>query len=67
RRAALNAGGPLAPARWPGATVESAATPPGEPLGGWLLALAALLLGADALGSAALAGTRRRHRAGVVA
>lgn len=67
RRAALNAGGPLAPARWPGATVESAATPPGEPLGGWLIALAALLLGADALGSAALAGTRRRRRAGVVA
>lgn len=59
RRAALNAGGPLSPAAWPGATVEAADTAPGTPLGGWLLALAGLLLAADALGSALIAGSRR--------
>lgn len=59
RRAALNAGGPLPPAAWPGATVEAADTAPGTPLAGWLLALAGLLLAADALGTALIAGSRR--------
>ena len=63
RRAALNAGGPIALADWPGATVESAATAPGISLRGWLIALAVLLLAADALGSALLA----RGRGGRVA
>lgn len=59
RRAALNAGGPLPPAAWPGATVAAADAAPGTPLGGWLLVLAGLLLAADALGSALIAGSRR--------
>ena len=64
RRAALNAGGgPLVPAAWPGATVEATGTAPGTPLGGWLLALAGMLLAADALGSALIAGSRRERRA----
>ena len=64
RRAALNAGGgPLVPAAWPGATVEATGTAPGTPLGGWLLALAGMLLAADALGSALIAGSRRGRRA----
>lgn len=63
RRTALNAGGPIALADWPGATVESATTAPGLSLRGWLIALAALLLAADALGSAFLA----RGRGGRVA
>lgn len=64
RRAALNAGtGPLVPAAWPGATVEAIGTAPGTPLGGWLLALAGMLLAADALGSALIAGSRRGRRA----
>lgn len=62
RRAALNAGKALARADWPGATVESVAHTPGTPLGGWLLGLAALALAADALGSAMIAGRRRRWR-----
>ncbi|WP_324328191.1 BatA domain-containing protein [Paracoccus solventivorans] len=60
RQAALNAGGPMVAADWPGATVEAAEAAPGTPLGGWLLALAALALAADALGSALVAGGRRR-------
>ena len=40
RRAALNAGGPVTPATWPGAVVESSGAAPGTALGGWLLALA---------------------------
>lgn len=63
RRAALNAGGALVPAAWPGATVEATGTTPGTPLGGWLLALAGALLAADALGSALIAGSRRGRRA----
>ncbi|WP_338067052.1 BatA domain-containing protein [Paracoccus endophyticus] len=63
RRAALNAGGALVPALgaadWPGAALESAARAPGLALGGWLLALAALALALDTLGSAWLAGGRR--------
>lgn len=60
RQAALNAGGPMVAADWPGATVEAAEAAPGTPLGGWLLALAGLALAADALGSALVAGGRRR-------
>ncbi len=55
RRAALNAGGRLALAAWPGATVEARAEAPGRDLQGALLVLAALLLALDALGSAMLA------------
>ncbi|WP_374298855.1 DUF4159 domain-containing protein [Paracoccus sp. (in: a-proteobacteria)] len=55
RRVALNAGGPLALAEWPGAKVEAAGTTGGRDLTGALLALAALLLAADALGSALIA------------
>lgn len=62
RRAALNAGGPVTPATWPGAVVESSGAAPGTALGGWLLALAALALAADALGSAIIAGSRRPRR-----
>ncbi|WP_371823293.1 BatA domain-containing protein [Paracoccus sp. Z118] len=62
RRIALNAGGELppagAPAAWPGARVEQAATQPGLSLRGWLVALAAALLAIDAAASAALAGRR---------
>ncbi|MFC3568287.1 BatA domain-containing protein [Paracoccus simplex] len=60
RMAALNAGGPIALADWPGARIESAAQAPGLDLRGWLVALAAALFALDALGSAWLArGTRR--------
>lgn len=66
RRAALNAGGPMTPAltagAWPGATLASSAARPGTAFGGGLLALAALTLMADALGSALVAGSRRRER-----
>ncbi|WEF23090.1 DUF4159 domain-containing protein [Paracoccus sp. S3-43] len=55
RRAALNAGGPLAVADWPGATVEAVGRTGGRDLTGLLLALAAMILAADALGSAAIA------------
>ncbi|MFC3167636.1 DUF4159 domain-containing protein [Paracoccus fontiphilus] len=64
RRVALNAGGPLALAKWPGARVEAAGTTGGRDLTGALLALAALLLAADALGSALIA---RGGRAAAVA
>ena len=60
RMAALNAGGPIARAEWPGARIESAAQAPGRDLGGVLIALAAALLALDALGSAWLARGRRR-------
>lgn len=55
RVAALNAGGAMAVADWPGARIESAAQVPGRDLRGWLIALAALLFALDALGSAWLA------------
>ncbi|SNR43857.1 DUF4159 domain-containing protein [Paracoccus sediminis] len=55
RRTALNAGGPMVRADWPGATVEAVGTTGGRDLTGILLALAALILAADALGSALLA------------
>lgn len=61
RMLALNAGGPIAPAAWPGARIESAAQAPGLDLRGWLIALAAALFALDALGSAWLArGSSRR-------
>ncbi|WP_157115333.1 BatA domain-containing protein [Paracoccus contaminans] len=63
RRAALNAGGPLTPAAWPGATIESGQAQAGTALGGALLALAAALLALDAAGSALVGGTGRRLRA----
>lgn len=63
RRAALNAGGPVAPAVWPGATVEGDAAGAGTPLAGALLALAALLLALDAAGSALIGGRTPRLRA----
>ncbi|SIP99965.1 N-terminal double-transmembrane domain-containing protein [Paracoccus thiocyanatus] len=59
RMVALNAGGPMAPADWPGIRIERAAEAPGLDLRGWLVALAALLLALDALGSAWLARGRR--------
>ncbi|WP_338142926.1 DUF4159 domain-containing protein [Paracoccus haematequi] len=55
RRVALNAGGPLALAHWPGATVEAVGRTGGRDLTGLLLALTALILAADALGSAMIA------------
>lgn len=55
RVAALNAGGALALAEWPGARVENAARTAGLDLRGWLIALAAVLFALDALGSAWLA------------
>ena len=58
QRFALNAGGPLAPAAWPGAVVEQPGRPRGTELRGWLLA-------ADAVASAMIAGGRRGR--GVVA
>lgn len=61
RMAALNAGGAMALADWPGARIESAAQAPGLDLHGWLLALAAALLALDALGSAWLQGGARRR------
>lgn len=63
RLAALNAGGPLVPATWPGATVQSAALAPGVELGGWLILVAALLFALDALASAWLARGSLRPRA----
>ncbi|AGT08175.1 BatA domain-containing protein [Paracoccus aminophilus] len=59
RRAALNAGGELIPARWDGVTVETRDIAPGVDLKGWLLALAALLLVLDALASAMLSRGRK--------
>lgn len=69
RRMALNAGGPLVPAQWPGATVETAGGKAGRDLRGALLALAALLLALDALGSALIArgGGRRAAAAAALA
>lgn len=58
RRAALNAGGPMAIATWPGATVETAGRAAGTDLRGWLLALAAAALALDAVASGTLAGRR---------
>ena len=58
RRAALNAGGPMAIAAWPGATVETAGRAAGTDLRGWLLALAAAALALDAVASGTLAGRR---------
>ncbi|MBU3029798.1 DUF4159 domain-containing protein [Paracoccus marinaquae] len=55
RRVALNAGGEITLATWPGAAVENRAETPGRDLKGLLLAAAALILALDALGSAALA------------
>ncbi|MDS9467528.1 BatA domain-containing protein [Paracoccus sp. MBLB3053] len=61
RTAALNAGGPLVQANWPGVAVERAAQAPGVDLRGWLIAIAAALFALDALASAWLArGTLRR-------
>lgn len=54
RRSALNAGGALQPADWPGALVETAGAQPGIALLRWLIALAAVLFALDALGSALL-------------
>lgn len=59
RVAALNAGGPMAPADWPGARIERGAQAPGLDLRGWLVALAAVLFALDALGSAWLARGRQ--------
>lgn len=65
RVAALNAGGAMTRADWPGARIESAGQVPGRDLRGWLIALAAALLALDALGSAWLArGSSARARAG---
>lgn len=50
RFAAVNAGGPISAATWPGALVETSAMP-GLPLAGWLLLAAALALVADMAGS----------------
>lgn len=59
RRSALNAGGAMQLATWPGATVETAGAQPGVPLLRWLIALAAVLFALDALGSALLSRGRR--------
>lgn len=53
RITALNAGGPIAAASWPGAVVE-AARPQGQSLIGWLLLAAALALIFDMFGSIVL-------------
>ncbi|MDN5569292.1 MAG: DUF4159 domain-containing protein, partial [Paracoccus sp. (in: a-proteobacteria)] len=60
RQQALNAGGPLVLAEWSGATVRQMGVPPGRDLKGAVLALAAMLLALDALGSSWL---RRNGRA----
>ncbi|MGR3250600.1 MAG: DUF4159 domain-containing protein [Paracoccus sp. (in: a-proteobacteria)] len=60
RRQALNAGGPFRLADWPGATVEDLRAATGRDLKGPLLALAALLLALDVLGSALLARGGRK-------
>lgn len=62
RMAALNAGGAMALAEWPGARIESPAEAPGLDLRGWLLAFAAALFALDALGSAWLQRGTRRSR-----
>ena len=53
RIAAVNAGGPIAAADWPGAVVETA-RPQGQPLIGWLLLAAATALILDLFGSVIL-------------
>ncbi|TKW66212.1 MAG: DUF4159 domain-containing protein [Paracoccus denitrificans] len=53
RIAAVNAGGPITAATWPGAAVETA-RPQGQPLIGWLLMAAALALILDLAGSIVL-------------
>lgn len=53
RIAAVNAGGQIMAATWPGATVETA-RPQGQPLIGWLLLAAALALILDMFGSIVL-------------
>ncbi|MFN4102474.1 MAG: LytTR family transcriptional regulator, partial [Pararhodobacter sp.] len=55
RAQALNAGGPLVLADWPGARIESPQAAQGRDLRGLLLAAAAILLALDALGSAWIA------------
>lgn len=55
RQQALNAGGAMVPATWPGARIEDAEAGRGRDLAGFLLAAAALLLALDALGSALVA------------
>lgn len=62
RSAALNAGGPMVVADWPGARIEAASQAPGIDLKGWLIALAAALFALDALGSAYLARGRGTGR-----
>lgn len=52
RAQALNVGGPLALADWPGARIESEQAGQGRDLRGVLLVAAAILLALDALGSA---------------
>lgn len=64
RMAALNAGGPLQAATWPGAYVEAGQDRPGVDLRGWLIALAVALFALDALGSAWLGRGRLRRREG---
>ncbi|SDD78839.1 N-terminal double-transmembrane domain-containing protein [Paracoccus isoporae] len=63
RLVALNAGGPITEASWPGATVETSSTP-GLPLAGWLLLAATLALVADLAGAMVL---RRGGAGGVTA
>jgi hypothetical protein len=58
RMAALNAGGRMQSATWPGARVEARAQTPGTDLRGGLLALAVVLFALDALGSVWLARGR---------
>lgn len=64
RMLALNAGGPMRPADWPGARIEAGTQAPGIALRGWLVALAAALMALDALGSVWL---MRGNRRGAVA
>ena len=61
RMSALNAGGPMQAATWPGARSEAQADRPGTDLRGWLIALAVALFALDALGSALLARGRNRE------
>ena len=60
RRQAVNAGVDYRLASWPGATVELADAPLGQELKGLFLAIAAVLLALDAVGSSLLAGRKRR-------
>ena len=61
RRRALNAGVDYRLASWPGAAVELADANQGRDLKGGMLALAAVLLALDAIGSSLLSGHRRRR------